>query len=220
MMYLQGRTENRMRTFPIMLDLRGKLAVVIGAGPVGIRKARSLVVAEARVRLLAERVDADRAPAGVEVLERPYEESALAGAFLVFACTDDAALNSRIARDARQAGALVNVADTPTECDFYLPATTGDGDVIVAIGTGGASPGMAAWLKGRLRAVLPERVGEFAALLNDLRSELKSRVTDVSSRMAVMKRMADDETYRQFIEAGPDAVRGKLQALLGAQKEN
>ena len=45
-----------MRTFPIMLDLRGKLAVVVGARPVGLRKAKSLVKADARVRLVAERV--------------------------------------------------------------------------------------------------------------------------------------------------------------------
>ena len=208
-----------MRTFPVMFDLRGKLAVVVGAGPVGLRRAKSLVKADARVRLVAERVEASGSIDGVEVLKQPYGAGVLGEAFLVFACTDDAALNSRIAQDARRAGALVNVADTPDECDFYLPATTGDGDVIVAIGTGGASPGLAAWLKRRLTAELPDRIGEFAVLLNELRGGLKTQLPDVSDRMAIMRDMADDETYGQFVQVGPQAVREKLQALLSAQRE-
>ena len=87
-----------MKTYPIMLNVTGRLCVVVGAGAVGRRKAEGLARASARVRLVdpAAGGSAD-APEGVERLDRAYEPALLAGAMLVFACTDDADLNARIA---------------------------------------------------------------------------------------------------------------------------
>ena len=154
-----------MKTYPIMLDIRGKLAVVIGAGPVGLRKVEGLRRAEARVRLIDQRQPAEPVGDDVDLRVAPYEPEMIAGAALVFACTDQPELNSRIAADARAGGALVNVADVPDECDFYAAAVVQDGDINIAIGTGGASPGLAGWLRRRLTAHVPDRIGEFAAAL-------------------------------------------------------
>lgn len=203
-----------MRTYPIMLDLHGRLGVVVGGGPVGLRKARSLRQAEASVRLVAPEIDADADLADVEVVRRPYSEDLLAGAFLVFACTDDRDLNARIARDARRIGALVNVADTPEECDFYLPAAVHDKDVVIAIGTGGAAPAVSAWLKERIAGELPQDVGRFAAALDEIRRELKASIDDPARRMAIMKQLVSDQTHREFLQDGPRGIRARLPELL------
>lgn len=208
-----------MRTYPIMLNLHDRLAVVVGGGSVGLRKARSLLAAGARVRLCAARIDPDADLDGVELLHRPYDPETLDGAFLVFACTDDEGLNARIARDARRIGALVNVADRPAHCDFYLPATIADGDVVIAVGTGGCSPALSAWLKRRLAGQLPEKLGEFAALLESLRGELQAEIADSPQRMAVMKRLVDAETCSEFVRGGPAAVRERFRRLLDASKD-
>jgi precorrin-2 dehydrogenase/sirohydrochlorin ferrochelatase len=208
-----------MRTYPIMLDVRGRLVVVIGGGPVGLRKARSLRDAGARVRLVEPRVVDNGALDGVEVLAAPYRREAIEGAMLVLACTDDRALNSRIARDAAEQGALVNVADTPEECDFYLPATVSAGRVVLAVGTSGAAPALASWLKRRLAAQLPERIGAFAEAIDALRTELRGDVADGELRMSVMKRLVCEEAYDDFCRRGPDALRERLGALLDAPEE-
>jgi len=204
-----------MRTYPIMLDLRGRLAVVVGGGPVGLRKARSLRRAEARVRLIAPQSGADAGVADLEVVRGAYREDLLAGASLVFACTDDRDLNARIARDARRIGALVNVADTPEECDFYVPATVNEDDVVIAIGTGGTAPAVSAWLRERIAGQLPERVGSFAAALDEVRGELKAAVDDPARRMALIKRLVSDQTHRAFLRDGPGGLRARLSELLG-----
>ena len=107
-----------MGTFPIMLNIRDRQAVVVGGGPVGVRKVRSLLEAGAKVRLVARRTNPQvqqLQQVGVDLRIEDYRPQLLEGALLVFACTDDRDLNALIARDARQAGALVNAADQPED---------------------------------------------------------------------------------------------------------
>jgi len=210
-----------MKTFPVMLDLRGRIAVVVGAGPVGLRKVAGLLDAEARVRLVDTRRPAEPLPETVEVRVAEYRPEMLAGAAVVFACTDQAELNSRIADDGRAAGALVNVADVPGECDFYAASIERRGDVVLAFGTGGSAPGLAAWLRRRLSAHLPERVGPFAEALDALRADLRREVpSDSRRRMRVMKRLICDEAYAEFLAAGPSALGQRLRSLLDEESEN
>ena len=194
-----------MKTYPIMLNMRGREAVVVGGGDVAMRKAKTLVEAGASVRLIAERLNAP-APAGVEVRGESYRPELLQGALLVFACTDDRKTNARIAADARKAGALVNAADQPDDCDFYLPAVTGDGDVVIAVGTGGSAPALAARLKEHLRSHLPQGAGEFAELLGRLRKQLQKKVRHADRRGEIMKRMAEQNVFELFGREGAGAV--------------
>jgi len=200
--------------YPIMLDVHGRLAVVVGGGAVGLRKVRSLLSAGAEVRLVADEPPGGPVPERASVVIEPYRPDHLAGAALVFACTNDAPLNARIAADARRARALVNAADQPDDCDFYVPAVVTDGDVTVAVGTGGASPALAALLKRRLREALGDDVGRFARALADLRGELKGRVRDSARRGEIMKRLVNEESLRVFRQAGTDALRRRLAELL------
>jgi precorrin-2 dehydrogenase/sirohydrochlorin ferrochelatase len=203
-----------VKTYPIMLDLTDRPVVVVGGGAVGLRKVRSLRNAGARVTLVAPRIDAEADLAGVSVVREAYRPDVLAGVALVFACTDDPELNARIAADARRAGAIVNVVDTPDHCDFFVPAVLADGEVTVAIGTGGTVPAVAAWLRRRLAEALPDRIGSFASAVEQARREVKGKVANAPKRMGVLKRLVADETYQAFLAEGPEAVRRRLRELL------
>ncbi len=205
-----------MKTYPIMLDVRGRLCVVVGAGAVGLRKAEALCRAGAKVRLIGPDAAGRPVPAGAEVLTRPYAQGDLSGALLVFACTDDTELNARIAADARAAGALANVADDPEHCDFFAAAAVNDGDVVVAIGTGGASPALAGEIRRRLARHLPERVGEFAATLERVRQHVQRRAADPRRRKAVLKELAGEAGYKVFVEAGWEGLMAMAELALEA----
>ena len=203
-----------MKTYPIMMDVRGKRVVVVGAGAVGRRKVVSLHQAQADVTLVdPEMPDALDLPP-VTMLAEPYRPEHLEGAAMVFVCTDNRDLNARVARDARDAGAIVNAADQNEDCDFFAPATIHDGDVVVAIGTGGASPALSALLKGVLKTALPENIGQFAELLAAIRTELKTRLDTHEARGAAMKRLVSQETIEAFIKDGEPAVRARLEEIL------
>ncbi len=206
-----------MNTYPLMAKLEGRLAVVVGGGAVGLRKVQSLLQAAARVRLVAPRLDGGDDLEQAEVIQAPYDASHLAGAFIVFACTDDRELNSRIARDARSAGAWVNAADQPEDCDFFVPAMVSQGPVQIAIGTGGASPALAGSLKDIIASALPEGVGEYAQALADLRERLQAVVDDTRLRCRVLRRLVEQGGYETFRSGGPEGLSRLADKLLKEQ---
>jgi len=216
-----------MLTYPIMLNVRGRPCVVVGAGRVALRRAASLLAGGAKVRLIGpdapERSagrpepDTEAVPEGVEVVRRPYEKRLLAGAFLVFACTDDRRVNARIAADARSVGALVNAADQPADCDFFCPAVAKFGEVVLAVGTGGACPALAKALRDRAAERLPQRVGEFAEALREARRRVRGLTGDRRTRERLIARLAGPEGYNAFMRDGPKGLLALAQAEL--QKE-
>lgn len=203
-----------MKTYPIMLVLEGAQTVVIGGGGVGVRKVGSLLAAGAKVRLVSKDIPAGADLAGVEIVQSDYESRFLDGAKLVFACTDDSALNASIADDARKIGAIVNCVDQPADCDFFVPAMVCDGDVVVAIGTGGASPALAGQLKRRVADALPERIGDFVSALLQLRERVKAEVGDLDRRGEILKVLAGERGYDAFLGGGEAALTEVLDELV------
>ena len=195
-----------MKTSPIMLDLTARRCVVVGAGPVGLRKAEALRKARAAVCVVDPAPPAGADGDGIERVQAPYDPALLAGAAIVFACTDDPALNARIAADARSAGALVNAADDPAHCDFLLPAVADDGDVVLAVGTGGASPALAKRLRDELARHLPERTGPFAAALGQVRRQVRRKTPDPRRRRRILKRLAGRAGYQAFLADGDEGL--------------
>src|SRR5438067_8799539 len=121
--------------YPVLLELTGRLAVVVGGGNVGCRKTTGLIAAGARVRLISvDPPPADWQQPQVDWRQEPYHSGHLSGAALVFAAAT-ADVNRQVAADAQQAGLWINVADDPEASDFLVPATLRRGDFVVAVGT-------------------------------------------------------------------------------------
>jgi siroheme synthase-like protein len=142
------------RWYPIFLDVRDRPALVVGAGKVALRKAKGLIEAGARVTVVAPRhlPDFERLP--IRLIRRAFRASDLAGALLVFAATDDRSTNHRIAVAGRKRGVLANIADSPEECAFLVPARLTRDGIQVAISTGGTNPRLSADLRRKLERVL------------------------------------------------------------------
>jgi precorrin-2 dehydrogenase/sirohydrochlorin ferrochelatase len=146
--------------YPIFLDLSGWRCVVVGGGEVANRKARKLLQARARVVVISPEIQPELESIAVEVHRRPYKEGDLEGAFLAFAATDSREANAAVAREARERGVPVNVADEPSEGDFALPSTLRRGRLQIAVSTGGASPTLARRIKNELEEAFgPEWAG-------------------------------------------------------------
>jgi precorrin-2 dehydrogenase / sirohydrochlorin ferrochelatase len=146
--------------YPIFLDLSGWRCVVVGGGGVANRKARKLLQAHARVVVISPHIAPELESVAVEVHRRPYREGDLEGAYLAFAATNLRGVNAAVAREAKERGIPVNVADKPSEGDFALPSTLRRGRLQVAVSTGGASPTLARRIRGELEEAFgPEWAG-------------------------------------------------------------
>ena len=121
-------------------------ALVVGGGKVALRKVKGLADAEFEITVIAPEIAEEiRVAPFVTVVERRFALSDVdADRYsIVFACTDDREVNAAIGRAARSKGLPVLVADAQDESTFFTPAILRDGDLVVGVSTGGASPALA-----------------------------------------------------------------------------
>ena len=150
----KGGSKNMHLRFPLFIDLTGKSAVVIGGGPIGLRRAEVLLRFGAQVTVVSPALA--RPAEGIIHLSRPYQAGDLKGAFLAVAATDNTAVNDAVEAEARWAGTLFNRSDDQSRCDFFFPAVCeGDGLIAGVVGDGGDHRKTAEAAR-RIRKVLEE----------------------------------------------------------------
>jgi len=176
------------------MDLAGRTCLVVGAGAVAARKARSLLDCGARVTVVGVRpASAFRAleRRGAVVRDRRFRASDVGSQALIIAATDDRAVNAAVAAAARRRGIPVNAVDDPEHCSFIVPAIVRRGDLTVAISTGGKSPAAARLVKERVAELLGEEYAALVRLLGTQRGRMKDAVAGQGNRARAWKRMID-----------------------------
>lgn len=203
--------------YPVFLDIQGRRTVVVGGGRVAERKARGLLAAGANVTVVAREATAGLSRLGrggkLVLRKRRFSPRDLDGAALVICATDDARLNREAAGQARSRGVPVNVADSPGDCEFFLPAVVTRGALQIAVSTGGSSPATAK----RIREELEERYGaEYGELLKAL-SALRERVIEGvprPRRAEAFRAMTGDKILRLFVRGDRRAARKEMEKIL------
>jgi siroheme synthase-like protein len=193
--------------YPVLLELAGRRAVVVGELAVEAGKVEGLLVAGAEVTVVAKGPAAaldrlERDPR-VTVLRRGYGGPAdLTGATLCVASDAEPGVRDAIAADARAAGVLVNVMDDVPNCDFAAPAVVRRGDLVIAVGTGGRAPALAS----RLRAELADRFGpEWTGLVEvvgRVRAATLPHLPDFDDRSRRWKAALDLDELERLVAAG------------------
>jgi len=146
--------------YPINLNVKDKLCVVIGGGTVAERKVKNLLRYGARVRVVSPDLTvllsrwASRGK--INYTRSEYRVGHLKGAFLAYAATSDRKINADIARDASRQRLLVNVADSAKESTFILPAVARRREVSIAVSTDGHSPAGAVRIRDRIKEFIEE----------------------------------------------------------------
>jgi precorrin-2 dehydrogenase/sirohydrochlorin ferrochelatase len=205
-----------------MLDVAGRDVLIVGGGMVAARRAAALLDAGASVRIvspaLAPELNARQASGEVSWQARGYRAGDCEGAYLVVVASDDPTVNEQAVREARTAGALVNDAENPGRGDLGIPAMLRRGRIEVAVSSGGAGPGLAAFVRDRLA----EHLGPELARLAELAARMRER-----DRAAGVGAAARQETLAvalprllALLEAGQDGAAEQLaDELSGAQRQ-
>jgi uroporphyrin-III C-methyltransferase/precorrin-2 dehydrogenase/sirohydrochlorin ferrochelatase len=177
-----------VRSLPLFHRVTGQPVVVLGEGR----------AAEAKARLV------ERAGG---VVESDAQAAIARGARLAFVALEDPAAAGAAAVKLRCAGLLVNVVDRPELCDFTTPSLLDRDPVLVAIGTDGASAGLAKHLRLRLEALLPESIGKLAQALANSRQAIRARWADAADRRrALDQALGEGGALDPLSGAGPDDV--------------
>jgi uroporphyrin-III C-methyltransferase / precorrin-2 dehydrogenase / sirohydrochlorin ferrochelatase len=198
-----------MRFLPVFLDLQAGPVVLIGSGELAQAKLRVLASAGAKVRWYAlsgaHDVSALEPAQGAKV-ERALGDplaADLEGVVAVF-CAGAGETGVAMAARAKSLGLPVNVMDDLVHSTFIFPAIVDRGDVVVAIGTGGASPVVARRVRERIEAALPARIGELAGFIGRFRKSIHERIPEFLLRRRFWEKVIDGK-IGALVLSGRDA---------------
>jgi precorrin-2 dehydrogenase/sirohydrochlorin ferrochelatase len=171
--------EERNNLYPIFLKTKELEVLIVGGGFVAEEKLRFLLKSspDAKVTMVApffrEETIAIAQKGKVNRITDSYNDTYLQGKHLVIATTDVPEVNIQVYKDCRSQNKLVNVADNPPYCDFYMGGIVTKGNVKVAISTNGKSPTTAKRLRQFFEEVIPEDINQLVQNLNSYRKTIK-----------------------------------------------
>lgn len=169
----------RNELYPIFLKVSQLNILIVGGGNVGLEKLTFLLKSSpnATVEMLSPQfLDQTLELAKdhkVVITRDSYDKKYLEGRHMVIATTDKTEVNEQIYQDCRERHLLVNVADNPPYCDFYMGGIVTKGNVKVAISTNGKSPTTAKRLREFFEDVIPDNIDDLVKNLNEFRKTIK-----------------------------------------------
>ncbi len=185
-----------MRSLPLFHQIAGQPVIVLGEGEAAQAKRR-----------LVERAG------GIVMTE--IGEGVDKGARLAFVAHQDALAIEADALRLRGLGLLVNVVDRPQLCDFTTPSVLDRDPLLIAIGTGGASAGLAKAVRLRLERLLPQRLGQLAERLQQARERLRARWPDPAARRrALDAALGEGGALDPLAEGSADALKAWLEGAV------
>lgn len=206
-----------MRFLPIFLDLQTGPILLIGAGELVRAKLRLLLAAGARVRWYA--TDGDytaeldgEAATRIERIDGDPLAADLIGVIAVL-CAGAGELGEAMAARARAFGIPVNVMDDLVHSTFIFPAIVDRGDVVVAVGTGGASPVVARRVREKIESILPARIGDLANFIGRWRKPMHLRLPEFSTRRKFWERVFDGPIGALILSGRESEAERELHAI-------
>lgn len=189
---------NKNELYPIFLKVSELNILIVGGGNVGLEKLTFLLKSSphAKVSIVAksfitEVIDLSE-KYKVNVISKPYHKSNLKNQQIVIAATNNLEVNLQVYKDCKERNILVNVADNPTYCDFYMGGIVTKGNLKLAISTNGKSPTLAKRLRQFFEETLPDDINELSENLNEYRKTIKGNFEEkVKALNDLTKEMID-----------------------------
>ncbi|GIU91607.1 MAG: precorrin-2 dehydrogenase [Acidimicrobiia bacterium] len=208
------------RWYPMMVDLANRPVLVVGGGPVAVPKIRGLIEAGARVKVVAPsivpEVETWHRSGVVDAERREFRPDDLDGVFYAVAA-GPREVNQQVFEAAEERAVLVNAVDDPERCTVILPSVHRDGDLLVAVSTGGKAPALAVRLRQRVGSVLGDGYGPLLDFLAGFRDQVASRFSTFEERRRVWYRIVDSEVLEVLRSDGTERAAELVSAILAEE---
>lgn len=169
----------RNTLYPIFLKVSNLNILIVGGGNVALEKLTFLLKSspDANVEMVSPMFRDDTIALAnkfnIKMNTAPYDKTYLHNKHMVVATTDNIPVNKQVYHDCRAQHILVNVADNPPFCDFYMGGIVTKGNVKLAISTNGKSPTTAKRLRQFFEDVIPDNIDDLVKNLNEFRKTIK-----------------------------------------------
>jgi precorrin-2 dehydrogenase len=210
-----------VKPYPIMISLEGKQAIVVGGGRVGVRKVMGLLDSGAQVIMISPKLEPElerMAHRGqIEWVQESFDASLLdkyPGAALVFGTTDRREVNVAVHKACVDRKILCNIADVPDLCTFIVPAVITQGDLMIAVSTGGASPALARRIREDLEKHFGPEYGEMTHVLGELRKLVLQTGSAPDENKKIFREIVNSEVLAALKDNDRERVLDILKAIL------
>ncbi len=183
-----------MAYFPMFVDMTERECLIVGGGNVAYRKVMVMLDFGAKVTVVAEdicdelrKLTIDDTADRIMFIKRRFERKDCDGMEMVIAATDDNALNHEIAEYCKANGIMVNAVDQKADCSFIFPSYIKEKNLVAAFSSGGNSPVLTQYLKGKEKEILTPFLGELNEYMGQIREKVIAEYDTEAERKRVFK---------------------------------
>lgn len=186
-----------MAYFPMFVDMTERECLIVGGGNVAYRKVMVMLDFGAKVTVVAEDIcdelrkltidDIANKENRINFIKRRFERKDCDGMEMVIAATDDNALNHEIAEYCKAKGIMVNAVDQKADCSFIFPSYIKEKNLVAAFSSGGNSPVLTQYLKGKEQEILTPFLGELNEYMGQIREKVIAEYDTEAERKRVFK---------------------------------
>jgi siroheme synthase-like protein len=207
--------------YPVYLQLKDRLCVVVGGGEIAEGKVTGLLAAGARITVIAPKLteplrayaNADR----ITYIPRRYLPGDVQDAFMVICATNQHEINQQVWQEAEANHQLVNVVDDIPHCNFIAPSIVRQGDLTIAISTSGNAPVLAVRLKERLQREIGPHYAHFLRLAGKLRQPLAQHIPNFKTRKLIWYQLVDSDVLELLSLGNEQAAVQRISEIVGFQ---
>ncbi len=213
-----------MSYYPVLIQLEGKKAIVVGGGAIAQRKIDTLLSCDAKVYVVARELTSTLSQyleeGRIGSLGHEFREGLLDGAFIVIAASDDPLLNRKVSEKASKRGLLINAVDQPADCNFIVPSILKRGDLLVAVSTSGKSPAFAKKVREELEAMFGDEYRAFLLLMGRVREEILAQGLSQEENKRIFKEIVNSHMLDAIAKSDWDEVATILNTIMNTDKSS
>jgi len=202
---------------PIFIDLKSKSILVVGAGEVAFNKITLLLRAGSHIDIIAQELCSEVKhllyQKKVNWLSKKFDAIYLKKKFLVISATNNLQLNEYIYKKCNELSILVNIVDNKSKCSFIFPSIIDRSPIVIAISSGGAAPVLLRFLREKIEAILPARLGDVAKIAGEWRLKIKKHFSNFLERRHFWEKLFQGI----FVE---HILNGKKEEAISVLKKN
>ena len=206
--------EEGNKLFPVFLKLEKLRLLIIGGGNVALEKLTAVIsnspatiIHLVGITVQDKIYEVAKDFSNITIEERPYSFTDFEDADIVIAAVNDITISEQIRDDAHRAGKLVNVADKPELCDFYLSSVVKKGDLKIAISTNGKSPTVAKRLKEQINDMMPDEIENVLQNMHLIRNGLNG---DFAEKVKHLNEITNVLAAKQITEQAPSRAGASI----------
>ena len=210
-----------MKFYPINLNVENKKCVVIGGGKIALEKISGLIEANAKVEVIAPKVCAEVEElfqsGKINLIREKYSSEKISDGAILIAATNNFELNQKILSDGREKNFLVNIVDS-FDGDFTVPSRIRRGDFLLAISTGGKSPGFSRFVRQMLEKDFDENFAQGVEIISKYRAEVKKILPTFEERINFWRKVLTEKVWEMLKSGKISEIEDKIKKSLSREK--